>query len=230
MHDRTRRIARSFRTPIGLFIAALLTLTASLAWAGDWESLGNIQGVNVWRKENAGTNLFSFKGEIVADVSMGKLMAVFLEKNERKYWVDRYADSQTLAKPSPLDETYWIHFKLPMPVSDRDYVLRATGSNDAANGVFTAQITSVSHPAKGEDSCCVRGEARGTYYRFEAFKGEEKVKLTVEVSTDPKGMLPGALVNLIQKSWPSKTLNGLIRRATSTDLAPHPDYVGWHSR
>lgn len=198
-------------------------------FAGDWEVVGIIEGVRVWRKEIPDSNIFAFKGEVTADINMGKLMTVFLDKSQRKYWVDRYADSRELDNPDPMHDTYWIKFKLPPGISDRDYVLKAEGVNDAANGTFTAKIKSVEHPKAPVDDCCVRAQANGTYYKFEALKGSEKVRLTVEVHTDPKGWLPGWVVNTIQKSWPSKTLNGLIRRAKS-DVAPFGDYATWHTR
>ena len=210
--------------------AVVALLVPALAVAGDWSYLGVIDGVKVWRKEAEDTNLFSFKGEITTDVPIAKVLTVFLDRDQRKFWVDRFDDSKTLDKPGPLQETYWIKFKLPVGISNRDYVLNAQGTNDAANGVFTARIKSVVHPSKGVDDCCIRGEVRGTYYRFEAIKGTEQTKLTVEVSTDPKGWLPGWLVNTIQKSWPSKTLNGLIKRSRNASVVPHPEYVGWHAR
>jgi hypothetical protein len=73
----------------------------------------------------------------------------------------------------------------------------------------------------------VRAQACGTYYKFEAFRGKTKTKLTVEVHTDPKGMLPSWLVNAIQKGWPSKTLNGLVKRARKVNKIAD-GYAKWH--
>lgn len=213
--------------------ALQVTLPAATAQAAEplWEFVGVIDGVKVWRKESADSALFSFKGEITADVHIAKVLAVFLDRTQRKHWVDRFDDTRELEKPNPLSETYWIKFKLPIGISNRDYVLKADGTADAENGVFTARIKSVEHPKAPVEDCCVRALAKGTYYKFEAIKGSpEKTRMVVEVSTDPKGMLPNWLVNLIQKSWPSKTLNGLVRRANNAAIAPLPDYVGWHAR
>ncbi|MBM4346235.1 MAG: hypothetical protein FJ100_22910 [Deltaproteobacteria bacterium] len=213
------------------FAAAVQVATAAPAAAeANWEFVGVIDGVKVWRRESPDSPLLSFKGEITADVHIGKILAVFLDRNQRKHWVDRFDDTKELEKPNPLSETYWIKFKLPIGISNRDYVFKADGTADAANGLFLAKIKSVEHPKAPVNDCCVRAEAKGTYYRFEAQKGVEKTRLVVEVSTDPKGMLPNWLVNLIQKSWPSKTLNGLVRRANSAGIAPHPDYAEWHAR
>ncbi|MBI5609398.1 MAG: hypothetical protein HY902_11020 [Deltaproteobacteria bacterium] len=212
-----------------LWTLALL-LPATAGAAESWESLGVIDGVKVWRKEVPDSNVFAFRGEITADVNMGKLVSVFLDKSQRKYWVDRYADSRELDPIDPMHTTYWIQFKLPPGISDRDYVLKATGESDPATGTFVAKIRSVEHPRAPVDDCCVRANVVQTYYRFEAVKGQEKVKMLVEVHTDPKGWLPGWVVNLIQKNWPSKTLNGLIRRSRAAEIHPFGDFASWHSR
>ena len=233
--DRRRLLQVALAACVGLCATVATVAAPATAHAqGVWEFVGVIDGVKVWRKEVPDTNLLAFKGEVVADVNMGKLLAVFLDRNQRKFWVDRFDDTRMLEQTNPLNETYYIRFKLPPGISNRDYVLRADGTADAAQGLFTAKIKSVEHPKAPVDDCCVRAEVRGTFYRFEALKGApgtpDKTRLIVEVQTDPQGWLPGWVVNLIQKSWPSKTLNGLVKRSNSAGIAPIAEYAGWHAR
>jgi len=77
-----------------------------------------------------------------------------------------------------------------------------------------------------EQDCCVRANAYRTYWRLEALPGG-RTKAEVEVFTDPMGLLPSWLINLIQADWPSNTLIGLHKRATQGDLKPHPDAAAW---
>jgi hypothetical protein len=220
---------RTLLLTIVLTLAAAPVLTPIAHADGGWEYIGTTDGVRVSRKTEPGSDQFSFRGETVAPIAIGKLLAVFLDRNQRKYWVDRYDDSKTLERPGPLSEIYWIKFALPFPVSNRDYVLRADGTMDAEHHVFLANIHSVNDPRKPKDDCCVRATANRTFYRFEAIKGvPEKTKIVVEVSTDPKGMLPDWLVNIIQKKWPVKTLGGLIERTRKANPAPLPDFATWH--
>lgn len=194
--------------------------------AGRWEYIGTFDGVRVERKEIPGSDVFAFRGEITANIHIGKIISTFLDNRKRKDWVDRYEKSRSLGKPGPMEEIYWIAFSLPFPVSNRDYVLHAVAVPEPAKAVFTANIKSVKHPGAPEYDGYVRATANGTYYRFEALKGQERTKLYVEVHTDPKGMLPDALINLIQKKWPSKTLSGLLR--ASKNAAIHENYANWH--
>lgn len=202
----------------------------ALGNSGKWEYIGTTDNVKVSRMQVPGSEVFAFRGEIVADIHIGKIIRVFIDSKQRKYWVDRYAEHKTLERTDRM-EKYWIKFKLPFPVSDRDYVLQTDVEIDEAKKIVTANVRSIVDPRKPEDSCCVRAEAYSTYYRFESLPGEhgkEKTRMIVEVHTDPKGMLPNWLVNRIQKDWPSKTLGGLLRRAQREGQTPLPKLASWH--
>jgi hypothetical protein len=211
-------------------LACLFSLLPATAFAaaGSWEFIGTIDGVKTWRKEVPGSDVLAFRGEYVANVHMGKLLDVFIDKTQRKHWVDRYDEHRTFENPNKMLEKYWIHFHLPFPVSDRDYVLQADGIADPNTRVFTCKIKSITDNRAPENGCCVRATAHGTYYRFEAVKGKEQVKMEVEVHTDPKGLLPNWLINLLQKSWPSKTLSRLAARAVAAGKMD-ADFANWHA-
>lgn len=212
-----------------LFVLATIVVSLLVpihASAADWESLGTIDGVKVWKREVPDSKLFAFRGEVVADVHIGKLLSVFRSSERRKDWVAKYADHKTL-KSGPRFEEYWIHFALPFPAADRDYVLRSDSTVDDAGRVYHTQIESIARKGAPENDCCVRAQVVGTKYRFQALPGG-KTKLMVEVNTDPKGMLPGWLVNMIQKSWPADTLNALVSESRKQDVPMDTTFAAWH--
>jgi hypothetical protein len=218
---------------LSAFFIVSLALPAT-AFAGDeakkaeWEPVSDEEGVEVFRKEVAGSDVVAFKGVATADLPISKILAIFKDPNERKNWVDRYVEHKT-HKQTGDSETYWIHFHVPWPISDRDYVLHAEGKRDLEKRIYTVNIKSVEMKNVPENDCCVRAQVYGTYYEFIAVPGENKTKMTVEVHTDPKGALPSWLVNLIQKSWPRKTLNGLINAAKVSKVPPLADFADWHT-
>jgi len=221
------------RTALACTLALLSLPTVAFAEGTNggpgWEYVKTDRDVEVYRKEVPGSGVVAFKGVTTANLPIGQLLAVFNDPSERKNWVDRYAEHVTIEK-GQYQELYWIHFGLPWPVSDRDYVLEAKGIADEATRTFKVKIKSVTSPKKGEDDCCVRATAIGTYYEFTALPGAKKTKIVVEVHTDPKGALPNWLVNLIQKSWPSKTLGGLVEHTAKIKKAPLPEFANWHDK
>lgn len=211
------------RSLIALLILGSSLLMSSQALAGGWEDLGVIDGVRTKRQSVENSPLFAFRGERVADIPLDVLIATFADPAQRKHWVDRYEEHVTLEK-SDLSEVYWIHFGLPPLISDRDYVLKTVAKIDREKGQIRVEINSTTHP-KAPSGCCVRAEVKRTLYLFTALS-RTKTRLMVEVHTDPKGMLPRWLVNLIQKSWPSKTLNGLVKHALKMKVS-HEEIRGW---
>ncbi len=205
-------------------IAVGLLCGTAAAEGGKWEKVGKKDGVMVHKKEVPNSDLLAFRGVVVHDVHIGKIMTSFIDENQRSKWVDRYAAHKTLNK-TDTTQTYWIKFSLPFPISDRDYVLYSEGHPDKDKKVVTTKIKSVTNSKAPEKDCCVRAEVYGTYYKFEALPGG-KTKLTVEVHTNPKGLLPGWLINSIQEDWPSKTLNALVKQAQTQEI--HPGYADWH--
>ncbi len=201
---------------------------ASSTSGGAWEFVSGEDGVRVYRKQIKGSNVFAFKGTTIAKVNIGRIIKTYQTTALRKDWVDRFHSSRDLQKLGELERIFWIRFGLPFPVSDRDYVIRVKAHLDHAKRVFTARLKSERHPAKPEEGgCCERGLAFGTYYRFTALS-DGTTKVMVEVHTDPKGWLPGWLVNVIQKKWPRKTLLGLIKRAQRPDISNYAGTENWH--
>ena len=221
------------RIPLLALTFWLVCLTLPAFADGDassakWEVLSNQDGFITQRKSVEGSNIFAFRGETIADVAIGNILSVFLDSSTRKDWVHMFGGSNELIVKNPLDRTYWIRFNTPMPTSDRDYVLHAVGEADQTTRTFVTNIESVDHADRPEQDCCVRGQAFGTFYRFQAIPGTNKTKVEVEVHTDPKGWIPNWLTNLIQKKWPRKTLTSLINQAKKPSVVAHADYATWH--
>ena len=212
-----------------VLISSILVLSPSLGKTstGKWELISNKDGFITKRKKVPNSNIFAFRGETVTDVPIGKIISVFVDSNTRKNWINMYGGDMDLKVRNELDKTYWIRFNTPWPTSDRDYVLRSVGSVDSKNKTYTCNIQSVDHPSKGEQKCCVRGMAYGTYYRFQVLPGTNKTKVEVEVHTDPKGWIPSWLTNIIQKKWPKRTLSSLLREASKNGVKVHDTFKSW---
>jgi len=75
------------------------------------------------------------------------------------------------------------------------------------NGNYFLKLQSINHK-KSPKTIGVRAQLINSQYKLVP-KGKHQTEVTVEILSDPKGMLPAWLVNLVQKSWPVKTLRGL---------------------
>lgn len=211
-------------TAVGIALALVLGC-ASTAVAGDWEAVGETDGVTVHVQERDDSDDFAFRGEMVADVHIGKVITVFTNPNERPHWVSNYEDHETL-RLTRTSERYWLKLDPSRLTSARDYVIEAQYDFDDDDNVFTSEAESVEDDDKPEQDCCTRATTR-TDYTIEALPGE-RTRIKVEVETDPKGRIPSRVVRSTMEDWPVTTLTNLVRRA-SIDGMPVDDRVeDWH--
>ena len=142
-------------------------------------------------------------------------------------WVDMMVLSERVALVN--EDTKIVHqgYGLPWPISDRDYVMEEAATFDPVTKTFTLQFTSVEHAAMPIQDDFVRAQAYRTFWRLKASDTPGSTHVEVEVHTDPMGLLPAWLVNLIQKDWPSNTITNLTKRAKKGDIESHPKTGDW---
>jgi hypothetical protein len=221
-----------------LLVASILIPSAASAQAlqGDWVDaevqpcmpVGATQVcVDVKRQDIPGSPLFAFRGEAELDLPVGVMAAVLLDDTIGTEWVDLMNLSEEKRRIGPHAKILHQGYDLPFPVKDRDYSLLEEAEFDSQAKVFTLQFKSVVDEAVPEVPGYIRAEAITTYWRLSAIPGSDKVKVEVEVFTDPKGTLPPWLVNLIQRTWPRNTIVGLYRRSIQGDIPGHPEAAGW---
>jgi hypothetical protein len=197
-----------------------LTLT-EVAHAASWEKIDSENGIDVFKKEVPGSKLHAFRGTALVDAPMDKVMWVLADNTHRTEWVDRLKKSVVLEKRSEYVAVIYQHFGSPPMISDRDfvYVAKAYSKSD---GTAVLDINSTTHP-KAPSTVGVRGTLEDCSYLLTR-KGE-KTFVDVSIILDPKGALPAWVVNLVQKSWPMKTLTGLrnqVKKGFVGSLATPP--------
>jgi hypothetical protein len=207
----------------GLVLVALTVLSPQ---AHAWSVLMTQAGVTVSQQNVAGSPLMAFRGEGVMDVPIATLVSLLLDDDKATEWVDLQAEHWVISQASTDDKVLYERYDLPFPIDDRDYVISQKASYDEANWVFTLDFESVSDPAKPPSDCCVRAMAYRTFWRLTKVD-DWSTKVEVEVHTNPKGMLPAWLINMIQKDWPWKTISGLVKRAKYGDITPDERTSAW---
>ncbi len=190
----------------GLALGVVLLAVAPALAAGGWEKIDEEDGIKVYKKDVAGSSVVAFRGEATVDAPLEKVLWVLADNDHRTEWVDRLVESIVLEKKGPFDYVVYQHFSAPFPVSDRDYVYRGRATRDA-RGIVTLDLHSVEHP-KAPPTVGVRADLIHSRYLLTP-KGD-KTFVVVEIHMDPRGAIPTFVVNLVQKSWPKKTLRGLM--------------------
>lgn len=196
----------SFAVPFGV---------PASAWADDpqpkWEKVTSESGINVFKKEVAGSPFIAFKGDGVIDASIIRVVSVLIDASQGKQWVDRLKDSAVLEQTSLFERVQYSHLGTPPGVDDRDFVVKAKLLIDQDNKRLTITLHSVEHAGKPPQPGIVRGELVHSSFLLVPVEGG-KTRLIAEMHADPKGTVPAFVVNMIQKDWPINTIKALRKQ------------------
>ena len=212
---------------LSLLFHALLFIAPAAAAPPGWESLGVTAGVEVARKSMPDSSLFAFRGEADVDVPIGVLAEVLWRDGLGVEWVDLMILSERVELLDDNNKVVHQGYELPWPISNRDYVMHESATFDPATKTFTLQFKSIEHSAMPDQDGFVRAQAYRTFWRLQANDTPGSTHVEVEVYTDPMGLLPAWLINMIQKDWPSTTITNLTKRAKKGDINAHPKIQDW---
>lgn len=206
------------KTIISVVMLSLFALN-SYASTPEWKVVSDKGGVLVKKATVPGTKIVGFRGETSIYASAEKIMHVLIDNDHRKDWVARLKTSTVLETVGPFEYVIYQEFKLPWPMKNRDFVYRgkATRSED---GRVILELISENHP-KGPKTTGVRAELINSKYIITPI-GKFKSKVEVEIFSNPKGLIPAWLVNVIQKSWPHKTLSAIKTQVEKKYVMEYP--------
>jgi hypothetical protein len=207
---------------MSLFLVSLLFFgNISFSKASDWKQIDEEKGIKVYRKAMPGTDLVAFRGVGVVEASLEKVYFVLLDADHEREWVDRLDKNVILKNISQDERIQYQSFNLPWPVSDRDFVYHMKASMDKEKENVLMVIKSTSFDASPQ-SVGVRGVLYDSSFQLKKLSGN-RTRVDVKIYADPKGLLPKWIVNLLQRSWPLDTLQGIKRQVLKSytgDILP----------
>jgi hypothetical protein len=185
-----------------------------------WEEISNDEQVRVHRKEIEGSDVVAFRGETVIEAPLAKVANVLIDTSRKLEWVHKIVEAKDIREISQYERVEYNHTASGFfMVRDRDFVFHAKAELDKPNQRMIFRLKSVEDPLMPETDK-VRGHLTNSAYTLTAL-GDNQTHVVVEIHADPKGSVPKWLVNLFQKSWPRRTLNGIRAQCGKPDVVEH---------
>jgi hypothetical protein len=195
--------------------------------AGVWQKVSDQDGIIVYEKDLEGSETISLRGEAVIDAALADVAAVMKDNTQAAEWVPFVASRRVLEAISPDERIEYTHVRMPWPIVDRYFINRGR-QEPLPGGALRLFVQSVAtpNPAWLEDDK-VLGDLHYSEFLLFPLDGGRRTRLTLEVNTDPRGMLPKWLVNMAQRSWPRDFVTGLVgqlqkRGRLATEVAKAP--------
>lgn len=204
-------------------LAAFVLVVAPLALADEWKEVQDTDGVKVYSRSLKDRAIKSVKGTGIVDAPVVKVALVLLDDDHAPDWVDSLAEARVVRRVSPTEYIEYNHVKMPLIVSDREFVTNVTITVDREKKTVVMRSVPAAEDEVKKTPAWVRGELSALYV-LESIDEGARTRLTVEVDADPKGALPPFIVNFFQKDWSRDTIKG-IRSQVKKDLAQPRDFV-----
>jgi dipeptidyl aminopeptidase/acylaminoacyl peptidase len=178
-------------------VKTLYPLNAS----NDWEWQDDKDDVSVNKKTDAETGLDVIRGEGVVPMTPQEIRQILFYDNKGLLELDKNKESIEVVEN--IGDKYWVvHSKVKSPsfmVTPRDVVVLATWVEDADGTVYIVG-RSVTHPKIPEVKSHVRADVLLYAWVMKPTKEDPTKSVTIRMlQTDPKGMIPKALVNSVAK-------------------------------
>ena len=213
-----------------------ITLFAALSIAGPavadsptpapkWELFDEEDGVRCYRRDVAGTDIVALRGEGFVAAPITRVASVLVNRSRAHEWIDRLVKTKMLRQLSETESINWNAISTPTPLKNRDFVFKAVLSTDPAKKKFMVNYFSVTDPAAPETDHYVRGHFKSGKFELTMVERTNKdgtktkgTHVVAEVIVDPRGSVPKFLVNMVQKSWPLKTITALRKQVAKPDI------------
>ena len=226
--------------------AFLLIIAFATAAMSEWQSIGVLGGVDTYVKpDDPVTRTKAVRGtKLLKNLHISSVMGAFADASVNPQWVDMlrkmkvfaYEPQQCTAETAfaksleavdgedALRDISVLHqvYSFPWPIQARDFCLLRQFRYDADRKEVEIYYESILDGRVPVDLSNIRGTNIYSRFFFRSAPEDNATYCEIETQVDLKGSLPPAVINLVQRLWPTKTINALealARRGTVPPLA-----------
>lgn len=197
-------------------LLALSFVPAKLLAESDWKLVKDHQGIQVYSRSVADSELNAVRGVTLIDATLTELVTLLRDPALRSTWDEHSGETYRVQLVNDEEELVYLHSKLPWPVSDRDMVNRVTWSQDVDSLVVYMQSRATKGLLESK-----RGRVRVTdasnEWVLRPIEGG-LVEVTTTAHLDPAGPLPAFLLNMLSVESPYRSLLRLRAFAEEGDV------------
>lgn len=218
MQTQLKRQIRTTFIAFGAVMALGLAAPAQSAASetdGNWEKLRSEDGIDVSRKEIAGSPFVAFRGEGDVDAPILAVGSVLVDVPHEKDWIDSVVEAKILKEVSETEYIMYSHLGTPPGMSDRDFVTDVMLKLDPAHKGLSVTMRSVNDES-GPTTKYVRAELQNSVFSLTSIDGGKKTHVVAEIHCDPKGSIPAFIVNAFQKNWGYNTIASLRKQVAKS--------------
>lgn len=191
------------------FFIVLFPILISIAGIAqqDWTLRLNRDGIKVYIKNSDSSSIKTVKAECELETSVSVLTAVLLNVNNSKEWIYATKRVALLQQLSPTDLIYYSEVALPWPISNRDFIVQLSVTQDSVTKKVKAVTTNKPDWLPRFKDIVRVEQAYSQWVITPVTNG--KLHVEYELQVDPGGCIPVWLVNMFATTGPYYTFQKL---------------------
>ncbi len=175
------------------FLSVFFVFYCSLSFCSDWTLEKNEDGIKVYTRKSAGTDILEFKAISTINASRLAIAKVIARVTDYPNWFPDCSDAKLVEKINSTQRKYYYRLDLPWPASDRDAVMLLSVDVDNDKGITVLNFTKST--GKPNVSGVVRMPAADGFWKLTSIS-ETKTELHYQFLADPGGSLPTWIINM----------------------------------
>jgi hypothetical protein len=194
-----------------LFYISMLSLPTG---AQSWNFIKEKDGIKLYSRDEPGKPIKAFRCVTDIKAPAEKIFDLLNDINRTDWWDENLTIAKVLHYEKNKSARYYMVYKLPWPVTDRDLCVDVTASTDMESGERKITVISVSGIIPERSDMIRIEDYRETWTVKPVDEGTSEVSL--EGFIDPAGKIPDWLANKILVESPVKTV-GKLRESIKGD-------------
>ncbi len=200
-----------------LKLLCLLLFITSPSFADDWKFITSEDGINVYGKK-AANGVMPFKASAFINTDAQKLVAILKDHKNKPRWAPKLDRVKMHLQLSDNEYIFSEYYRTPWPASDREFLLK--GRIDKVGKSYVLKAHSVDnlpqfHKLASDDHV----QATVKYINIVLTEVEpNKTEIQFEFYGNMNGWMPTWLMNLIQKKWPLRFIQGLRKFSANQQI------------
>jgi hypothetical protein len=194
-----------------ILISFCILHLANSLFSQDWQFIKEKDGIKIYTRKEAGSDLKSFKGEAMIRAKYEDLLNLIGNVKNQDWWDKSVAELKILLFEEGKHVQYYIVYDSPWPVSDRDLVVDAVINTDPVTKVRTVKAK----PLPGvipEKADKVRIKNYWQNWTVTPIK-PGLVHVVLEGFVDPGGSIPDWLYNMVITDTPIKVIRNVKEKS-----------------
>lgn len=188
-----------------------------------WQKFHQEGVISLYRSQERDSGLIPFRASGTFEGSLEDYLKVLLHHREKPQWAPKLKKVDVHKQMTPNRFIFSEYYKTPWPATDREFLLEGEVQfvSNSHVRLIAQNSTELSYVSEDHIKCDVK------VLNLDLKRvASNKTSITFEFYGDMMGWMPVWLINIIQKKWPMRFLQGLSSQVKAGKAYPTKEYLG----